>query len=260
MKTYQNDLYNNWMRTTWVEGMDGINELSSVVVTGGEFSMNQLNIAEKVFIMLNNIANAGGSWDNWVQAVYDEKPVMMPNIPIYAGGLSKEKTFDAVVSNSAANGQPLGTLAGRGVMTSKHKGGKIRIKCQEHCIILGVNSITPRIDYSQGNRWFNDLKTMDDFHKPPMDQIGYQHLVTDRMAWWSTAIDANGDIFYQTAGLQPAWIEYTSNVNRTYGNFAIKTNEMFMTLNRNYEPIKNTLAENYFIADLTTYIDPKKYN
>ena len=33
-----------------------------------------------------------------------------------------------------------------------------------------------------------------------------------------------------------------------------------MTLNRNYEPIKNTLGENYFIADLTTYIDPKKYN
>ena len=64
VKTYQNDLYNNWMRSTWVEGHDGINELSSVLVVGGEFSINQLNLKEKVFIMLNNIANAGGTWDN----------------------------------------------------------------------------------------------------------------------------------------------------------------------------------------------------
>ena len=53
-----------------------------------------------------------------------------------------------------------------------------------------------------------------------------------------------------------------TNVNRTYGNFAIKDNEAFMVMNRNYEleitgganPTKVT------IGDLSTYIDPVKFN
>ena len=37
------------------------------------------------------------------------------------------------------------------------------------------------------------------------------------------------------AGKTVAWINYMTNVNRTYGNFAIKDNEAFMVMNRNYE-------------------------
>ena len=52
-----------------------------------------------------------------------------------------------------------------------------------------------------------------------------------------------------------------TNVNRTYGNFAIKDNEAFMVMNRNYQ--YNTAAKfdaNTNITDLTTYIDPVKFN
>ena len=51
---------------------------------------------------------------------------------MYMGSLIKELAFDAVVSNADAevsgNTQPLGTLAGRGRLTNKNKGGKIKIK------------------------------------------------------------------------------------------------------------------------------------
>jgi hypothetical protein len=47
-----------------------------------------------------------------------------------------------------------------------------------------------------------------------------------------------------------------TNVNRVYGNFAIPNNEMFMTLNRRYE-VDTATKE---IKDLTTYVDPSKYN
>ena len=46
-----------------------------------------------------------------------------------------------------------------------------------------------------------------------------------------------------------------TSYNQTFGNFAIATQQMFMTLNRRYE-----MDENISIADLTTYIDPAKYN
>ena len=64
-----------------------------------------------------------------------------------------------------------------------------------------------------------------------------------------------------SAGKQPAWIDYMSNYNRTHENFAAGMNEEFMVLNRSYEIDPNTLAmPQSVIKDLTTYIDPTKYN
>ena len=51
-----------------------------------------------------------------------------------------------------------------------------------------------------------------------------------------------------------------TNINRTFGNFAINDNEAFMVLNRNYEMNPSAGTNKTKIADLTTYIDPAKYN
>ena len=132
VKTYQADIFNTWMNKEWIDGDNGVNALSSVLVVDDEFTMDALNIAQKVYTMLNNIALSGGTFDNWVETVYDEQAVNLPNIPIYLGGLSKELTFDAVISTVQTADQPLGTLAGRGTMTSKHKGGHIYYKCKAY--------------------------------------------------------------------------------------------------------------------------------
>lgn len=262
IKTYQSDLFNNWLRTEYIDGPGGINEITAVDTTAGDFQLDTLNLAKKIYNMLNRIAVSGGTYKDWVIATYDHEPYGMAETPIYHGGLSKELIFQEVVSNAAATGgegggQPLGTLAGKGRMAEKHKGGQVSIKINEHCVVIGLISITPRIDYSQGNKWDVNLLTMDDFHKPPLDEIGFQDLIEEQMAWWSTK--KTGGLFVQkSAGKQPAWINYMTNVNETRGNFAIKDNEMFMTLNRRYEYDKGTTAAD--ILDLTTYIDPTKFN
>jgi len=53
-----------------------------------------------------------------------------------------------------------------------------------------------------------------------------------------------------------------TNIHVVLGNSAIKRNDMFMTLNRRYEAEwKNELAYNWpTIKDVTTYIDPTKFN
>jgi hypothetical protein len=151
----------------------------------------------------------------------------------------------------------LGTLAGRGLLTRKDKGGKVRIKVDEPSYILGIASITPRIDYSQGNKWDVNLETMNDLHKPALDEIGFQDLVTDQMAWWDTTNSGAGNgVEYSSAGKQPAWINYMTNVNVCRGNFAVQNDSMFMTLNRRYEGVDTQNG----ITDLTTYIDPSKFN
>ena len=129
----------------------------------------------------------------------------------------------------------------------------MRIKANEPSYIMGIVSLTPRLDYSQGNKWDMNLRTMDDLHKPALDEIGYQDLITDQMAWFDTRIQ-NEQPVYNSAGKQPAWINYMTNVNQTRGNFAYQNKEMFMTLNRRYE------RDEKGIKDLTTYVDPSKFN
>ena len=125
---------------------------------------------------------------------------------------------------------------------------------------MSITSITPRIDYSQGNDFDTDWKTIDDMHKPALDGIGYQDSVNTGRAWWDdTYADTVGTLIKHAAGKTVAWIDYMTNVNRTYGNFASGMSEAFMVLNRNYQ-MKVGTDGNTLIDDLTTYIDPVKYN
>ena len=79
------------------------------------------------------------------------------------GGMSSEIQFQEVVSNSAAEGEPLGTLAGRGINVGK-KGGNITVKVTEPCYLIGICSITPRVDYSQGNDFDIMIDNLDQIH------------------------------------------------------------------------------------------------
>ena len=265
IKTYQSDLFNNWISTEWIDGTNGVNEVTAVSTAGNEFTIDALNLANKVYNMLNRIAISGGSYDDWLDAVYTHERSKGVENPVYHGSLIKELAFEEVVSQAAAEvggtEQVLGELAGRGRLTGKHKGGKIKIKVSEPSYIVGIVSLTPRIDYSQGNKWDVNLKSMNDLHKPALDEIGFEDLITDQMAWFDTICDNAGNVTYNTAGKQPAWINYMTNVNQCRGDFAVPVGEgdvlggsMFMTLNRKYE------QETTGIGDLTTYVDPSKYN
>jgi len=252
VKTYQSDLFNNWLNLEW---LGAISDASAVSTVGDQFTIDQLILSKKVYEMLNRIAVSGGSYDDWLDAVYDHDRIRRAESPIYHGGLIRELVFQEVVSNAGTTEQTLGTLAGKGVMAKSKKGGSVVIRVDEPSYIMGIVSLTPRIDYSQGNKWDVNLETMDDLHKPALDEIGFQDLITEQMAYWDTYWDGTKWV-QKSAGKQPAWVNYMTNVNVTRGNFAIPTNEMFMTLNRRYEWSSVTNA----IKDVTTYIDPTKFN
>ena len=261
VKTYQSDLFNNWINTEWIDGENGISEITAVSVTNGSFTIDALNLAQKVYNMMNRIAVSGGSYRDWIETVYTSNYIERAETPVYMGGMSDEIVFQEVISQSATEQEPLGSLAGRGKLAYNKKGGYLKIKVEEPSYIIGIVSITPRIDYSQGTKWDRNLKTMNDLHKPALDAIGFQDLVTSKMAWWDNNYTQGNVGTKFSAGKQPAWIDYMSNYNRTHGNFASGKSEEFMVLNRSYEINKeNTELNQSVIKDLTTYIDPIKFN
>lgn len=251
-KTYQSDLCQNWINTEWIDGENGINQISAVAVTDGQFTIDSLNLAQKVYNMLNRIAVSDGSYRSWLETVYTGGYTERTETPIYCGGSSAEIVFQEVVSTSAADQEPLGTLAGRG-LDANHKGGYVEVRATEPGYLIGITSLTPRLDYTQGNQWDVNLKSIDDMHKPALDGIGFQDLSAELLLADTT--EFNGDDFEQKfIGKQPAWINYMTNINKAYGNFT--TNENFMILSRQYEYDEKTKG----IKDLTTYIDPTLYN
>lgn len=249
IKTYQSDIFNNWIKTEWVSGENGISAITAISTAGDKFTIDQLNLSKKVYDMLNRIAVSGGTYQDWVETVYTSEWNMHTETPMYEGGLSSEIEFQEVVSNSSTVDEPLGTLAGRGINTSK-KGGKLHIKVTEPCYIMGIASITPRVDYCQGNDFDIYFTTLNDLHKPALDGIGYQDLLSCKAAGWVT-----DNIAY---GKTVAWVDYMTNFNKTYGTFAENGNEAFMVLNRIFEPKDGDFTSTEI--DNTSYIDPSKYN
>lgn len=244
LKTYQSDINTNWINTEWLDGDTGINAITAIDTSSGSFTLDTLNLAKKVYTMLNRIAISDGSYNAWIQTVYTSRGLNNIETPIYLGGSSLEIEFQEVVNNSGTEDQPLGTLAGRGMATN-HKGGNIIFKADEPGYIFCITSLTPRVDYFQGNEWDNYLSTLDDIHKPQLDGIGFQ----DRLF---RSINANTPYAMsgKSIGKQPAWIEYMTNVNKTYGNFALVENEGWMCLNRIFGDI----------STYTTYVFPHLYN
>lgn len=256
VKTYLSDRFNNWLNTEWIDGTTGgINAITAVDVSEGKLTMDALILQKKIFNMLNRVAITDGTYQAWREATYGIRSATLPESPIFCGGMQSEIAFDEIVSNSATEEEPLGTLAGRGVATMYKSGRGLKIKCTEPCMIMALGSITPRIDYSQGNKWWTRLKSMDDFHKPTLDAIGFQELITEEAAAWTTEATDNEQLVYQSLGKQPSWIEYTTDVNETYGEFAAGMPLAFMCLNRVYEE-----NSDHTIANASTYIDPTIYN
>ena len=264
LKTYDSDIFNNWVRTDWIDGTGGITELTSIDITAndGKLTMDALNLQQKVYNMLNRIAVSGGTYRDWLETVYTAgKYLDRPETPVFIGGMTQYIEFDEVVSKSATEttygSQPLGDIASIGRGGKPLNNGHVHYQCEEPGYIMGLMAITPIIDYSQGNDFDLNLETIDDLHKPALDGIGYQDLIQEQMVGETSVYEGSlnvNKIKHLAANKTVAWIDYMTNYNRTYGDFAAGEALDFMVLNRRYE-----VSDNNTIEDLTTYIDPQKH-
>lgn len=264
LKTYDSDIFNNWVKTDWIDGTGGITEITSIDITAndGKLTMDALNLQQKVYNMLNRIAVSGGTYRDWLETVYTAgKYLDRPETPVFIGGMTQYIEFDEVVSKSAAvteyGNQPLGDIAAIGRGGRPVNNGHIHYQCEEPGYIMGLMAITPIIDYSQGNDFDLNLQTIDDLHKPALDGIGYQDLIQEQMVGETSVYEGGpsiSNIKHLAANKTVAWIDYMTNYNRTFGDFAAGEALDFMVLNRRYE-----VSDKNTIEDLTTYIDPQKY-
>lgn len=259
-KTYQSDMYTSFLSSTYV---DEITYLTRINTNLGYITQDDLILNEKIYELLNRVLVSNGTYQGWQDAVYGEGAVRQCETPMYIGGMSAEIGFDEVISNAETsvngNKSPLGTLGGRGRDTDHQGGQSIHVTMKEPGYVMGIVSITPRISYSQGNDWdLTEIDTLDDLHKPELDQIGFQEIPSEQVAWWTTQVNSDNPsnpVIEDLYGMTTAWMNYQTAVDKCYGDFADQEGYSFMVLNRNYEH-----NGAYYLKDKTSYIDPAKFN
>lgn len=257
IKTYQNDIFNNWLRTEWIDGDNGINAITAISTSSGKIEIDAINFSEKLYNLLNRVAASDGTYYGYLNAAYTDSAKNFKETPIWLGGYSDEIIFEEIIQTAPTEGQPLGTLGGRGNLKGDKKGGKIVVKVDEPAYIIGIASITPRITYSQGNEWYmTEIDSLADIHVPAMDGIGFENLLAERMHAGATIINSNNEIEErQVVGKIPAWLNYMTAVDKSFGDFAADGSGDYMVLNRDYK-----CDDQGELMDATTYIDPAKFN
>lgn len=264
LKGYQSDIFNSWLSQENSKALQQ-SEARIVDVSNGSINLDALNMAKRVYNLLNRIAVTGGTIDDYFSAAFGREENSCCVIPVYEGGFSTQITFDEVVASAATatetDNTPLGALAGRGVQIAQaNKGGHVTIEAgKEPCLVMAIASFTPYIDYSQGNWWAAyELNSVRDLHVPSLDGIGFQDLLEERMVGECAYYDEVDKVWKSDAvAKSPAWINYQTAVNEVFGEFADQDKRGFMVLQRDYSVYYNN---GNHIGDFTTAIDPAKFN
>jgi hypothetical protein len=117
----------------------------------------------------NNALNIGRNMD---KVFFPIMTVQGENAAINTGGKNKQINQSSLLAYTGT----------RGIGRRNNAQGNEIVKRKINATPI-IASITPKIDYSQGNKWFNtQLFTLDDLHKPNLDGIGFQDAVTDQIA------------------------------------------------------------------------------
>ena len=93
IKTYDSDICNNWVKTEWIDGENGISKVTALKPDeDGTITMDALNLQQKVYNMLNRIAVSGGTYRDWLETVYTAGRYLdRPETPVFQGSSSNHR-------------------------------------------------------------------------------------------------------------------------------------------------------------------------
>jgi len=259
------------------------NDMSAAVATSGPYndwssrqnvaigrlSMDALYFASHLDRMLKRTQLAGGRYSDWNYVQYGNSIRAIVEAPTFIRSHSFTLSCEDVVQTSeSSDASPLGSLAGRGRggATGRH----VNFYVPEHGFMMTIFSISPYVDYSQGVSWYLRMTSLGDIHVPVLDGIGFQDLISDDLTTAYTVtpqttvgnIDNDYHYGYYGIGKQPAFIEWMTNENRVYGDFADPDRLMYMTLCRRFTDWSSSSASTNIPWDVnfSTYIDPRDWN
>lgn len=161
----------------------------------------------------------------------------------YIGGMRGSVQIDNVVQSSASvQNSPLGNIGGVSVTGAQVP--YIQYACEEHGFVLGLLTVRPQVNYSQGLSRFWTRKERFDYYDPVFANIGEQPVFKREIFFSDT--EKKKEIF----GYNEAWADYRYEINRLSGYMSVNSSLTLASLYAYTEKytIAPTLTAKWFVS------------
>lgn len=252
----------------------GIGSSSSPVTINGaaapsdgfSFSLEDLRKAVKLQRFFETNARGGSRLIEQCLAHFGVRPkdgrVQRPEM---VGGGKFEIQISEVLQTSKTDGtSALGSYAGRGIANSSAPFGKTF--CDEHCYIIGIMCIRPRLTLFEGLSRHLQRSDRFDYAFPEFEGLGEQEIKVSEVNIFSPETLDHESQLGQTFGFAPRYHEYKSHpseihgkfrtdlrawhMGRTFGNSKPVLNDSFMYIPQDYSifAVTDPTVEHYYFC------------
>lgn len=200
----------------WTEATNYTIDVGYYLSTGGmsaSLNIRDLRLSSALQRYQERSLEYGNRYEEFLQREFGVRPRdSRIQRPEYLGGGKSVLQISEVLQTAEGNNTGVGTMRGHGVSTFSSRG--IRFRCPEHGLLIGLLSIRPHADYTQGLRKFWRKFSKLDYFVPELANIGMQEV-------FETELFANGTIanYDKLFGYVPRYEEYRHEPNRISGEF-----------------------------------------
>lgn len=233
------------INTSWISDTEYADWLAKAIVpvSSNQVKYEDIITASSLYRRAAKLALGDGTFDDFYAAVNGIRADTKATVPQYVGGFSRNLDFQQIRATAETSEANLGSYAG--YMSQASGGHLVNFFTREPGYLITIMTIYPELTYGGG---FESalLKTrVEDFYSPDFANIGYQpRLLREVQAFISVDYSSGslvgtpkygpGVLNSSAIGYQPAWTEYTTAVNRSYGDLGPGGEKDFWTFHAPY--------------------------
>lgn len=249
--TYRPDLYRSVLMSSNAPLQ------AQVSVNNGMFTINALRYASHLQGLIDSYDISAGVFNDWIKSQWNvvvsgqlDRPILLSSSHQY---ISVEDIFATAYTSAGNDSVYLGDQAGAINQTRGFR--NLRFHSKYHGILMGIMSIVPEVDYSQGIERTVRYTMFGDIFTPAMSKLGFANM--ERSEFCAILPTDSSPAVGVVAGRNVHWYEYMTDVNRTYGAFSVGRSLEHWTLNRQYlRDVTVDAGNEQIVFDPTTYIIP----
>lgn len=233
------------INTSWISDAEYADWLAKAIVpvSSNQVKYEDIITASSLYRRAAKLALGDGTFDDFYAAVNGIRADTKATVPQYVGGFSRNLDFQQIRSTAETSEANLGSYAG--YMSQASGGHLVNFFTREPGYLITIMTIYPELTYGGGIDSALLKTRVEDFYSPDFANIGYQPRLLREIQAFNSILYSSGSLvgkpIYQNfdvtgvaVGYQPAWTEYTTAVNRSYGDLGPGGEKDFWTFHAPY--------------------------
>ena len=232
------------INTTWISDTEYADWLAKAIVpvASNQVKYEDIITASSLYRRAAKLALGDGTFDDFYAAVNGVRADNRSTVPQYVGGFSRNLDFQQIRSTAETSEANLGSYAG--YMSEATGGHLVNFFTREPGYLITIMTLYPEFTYGGGIESYLFKTRPEDFYSPDFSNIGYQPRMLNEVQAFSYVDYPDGSLIgtpvynslvrTSVVGYQPAWTEYTTAVNRSYGDLGPGGEKDYWTLHAPY--------------------------